>query len=352
MTINVIVILLICLTGINDTNDNWTSLGESGWNVTRPGSAWSLTTMDTLELCMFVIVIAGVPGNGLVVAVYARKLTSSVRMYMFTLALTDVIICFSYAATTAMGASRMKDPIYLIIWALFNYSVEFSLLVLTVTAVERYWSIARPHSFTFSPRRGKVALVTTAALALATLVAIKVFTAFHLKKTAKFHMMIHLGLCTLIILVMYTLLGRKLLLRLRRRKTQLKPLTASVATTRTTDGVPPTGVTMLSISQTPSSHQLTAGPSSSSRVSPRATTNTAAANKQTQEAKAALMLFVVTAVFLACWVPVWIELVGVKLPRDVLRVYVIQSVVNPAIYGCMSKAFRDDICQFFAHCRR
>ena len=300
---------------------------------------------------MFVIVIAGIPGNVLVVVVYARKLTSSVRMYMVTLAVTDILICLSYAATAAMGAARRKDPIYLTIWSLFNFCVEFSLLVLTLTAVERYWSIARPHSFTFSPRRGKVALVTTAVLALATLVAIKMLTAFKLKKIAKLHMMIHLGLCTLIILVMYTLLAQKLLIRHRRRKTQLKPLTTSVAMTRSTGGTTPTNVATLSISQTPSSHHLTADPGSSG-VSPGAIAKTSAVNKQTQEAKAALMLFVVTAVFLASWMPVWIQLVGVHLPRDVQRVYVIQSVVNPAIYGCMSKAFRDDVCQFFANCRR
>ena len=349
MTIHAIVILLICLTGINDTNDNWTSLDESGWNDTSTSPPWSLT-MDTLGLCMFVTVIVGIPGNVLVIAVYARKLTSSVRMYMVTLAVTDIIICLSYAATAAMGASLKKDPIYLTLWSLFNFCVEFSLLVLTLTAVERYWSIARPHSFTFSPRRGKVALVATAAFALATMVAIKMWTAFNLKKIAKFHMMIHLGLCTLIILVMYTLLGRKLLMRLRRRKTQLNPLATSVAITQTTDGVPPTTLATLSVPQTPSSHHLTSDPSSSG-VSPRAIVKTAAVNKQTQEAKAALMLFVVTAVFLACWVPVWIQMFGVHLPRDVQRIYVIQSVVNPAIYGCMSKTFRDDVRQFCANCR-
>ena len=77
----------------------------------------------------------------------------------------------------------------------------------------------------------------------------------------------------------------------------------------------------------------------------------ASANKHTQEVKAALMLFVVTAVFLACWLPVWLQMFRVvDVPRDLVRVYVIQSVVNPVIYSCMSSAFREDVRLFFVNC--
>ena len=348
-----IAIILYLLSSTDDKVmfDNWSSLNESTANVTGTPVTTSFG-MDALELCMFVIVIAGVPGNVLVVAVYARKLTTSVRMYMFTLAVTDVAICLSYTTTAAMGVARKSSFVYKSMWSVFNFGVEFSVLVLTVTAVERYWCIARPHSFTFSPRRGKAALVITALLALATLIVIKVFRSFNLKKTALLHMMLHLGFCTLVILVMYTLLARELLLRFRRKEALLHSSNhsnnnaswqqSSNGQSKTDSSIEPptplsTGPRYSSVSTSemkPAAHRITSG------------------SKQSQEAKAALMLFVVTAVFLACWVPIWLRTLGVAVPRDVVRVYVIQSVVNPAIYGCMSRAFRDDVRHFLVTCRR
>ncbi|KAI0230019.1 hypothetical protein LSAT2_019569 [Lamellibrachia satsuma] len=326
---------------------NWTSLNDSQSNDIRTRPVPTVA-IDALAVSMLVIVIAGVPGNILVVAVYAKKLTSSVRLYMFALALTDVVICISHATMAAIGPARRRHPVYLTLFSVFNFCVEFSLMVLTVTAVERYWSIARPHSFTFSPRRGKVALLLTALLALATLVAIKLFHSFNLMNTARIHMMSHLGLCTLVILVMYSLLARELFLRFRRKKTKLHPSASgnviarcshssnnqSCVATTSTALEPPTGSTLQPSVTSPPMKKTTA------------------VSKQTQEAKAALMLFVVTAVFLACWVPVWLRTVGVSIQQDLLRVYVIQSVVNPAIYGCMSSTFRDDVRQLLASCRR
>ena len=334
--------------------ENWTSLNGTQPNVTRERDV-PFFGMDGFELCMFIVVIAGVPGNVLVAAVYARKLTSSVRMYMFALAVTDVIICLSYATTAAMGTTRRQNGVYKTMWSLFNFGVGFSLLVLTLTAVERYWCIARPHSFTFSPRRGKMALLLTALLALATLVAMKVFRALHLRKTTIVHMMLHLGVCTLIILVMYTLLARELLRRFRRRKAKLQSLTPEciTVTCQTPSDNDQSDARNTSVLLKPST-RLVAVPSNASMCLNPASNDKkiTTAIKQTQEAKAALMLFVVTAVFLVCWMPFWLRTLGIPVPRVVLRVYVIQSVVNPAIYWCMSCAFRSDVRTFFSTCRR
>ena len=327
-----------------------TSSNDTQWNSTGSGIAQTYK-MDTLELFLFVVVIVGIPGNVLVVAVYVRKLTTSVRMYMFALALTDVVICVSYATTTAMGPARRNTPVYKTMWGLFNLGVVFSLLVLTVTAVERYWCIARPHSFTFSPQRGKVALLLTTAVAVATVIVIQVFEYYELKDTQKYHMMLHLGFCTCVILVMYTLLAKELIWRFRRKQIRLHPDTIGRSAeqcvklpvaTSSMSGEPPISLRATLDVSSVSRHHMTPG-----------TKKITSANIHNQEVKAALMLFVVTAVFLACWLPVWLQMFRVvDVPRDLVRVYVIQSVVNPVIYSCMSSAFREDVRLFFVNCRR
>ena len=269
---------------------------------------------------------------------------------MFALALADVAICISYATTTAMGPAMKHHAVYKNIWSVFNYGVEFSLMVLTVIAVERYWSIARPHSFTFSPRRGKVALVLSALIAMATLIVMRLFKQNHFEKTATLHMMLKLGFCTLVIIIMYTLLARELLLRIRRKKTQLHPSAISTVAINTQHN----GETQQNVATTSTEPTLrpTTEPSTSRMSVHPITKKRTSSLKHTQETKAALMLFVVTVVFLACWVPVWLRALGATVPGVLVRVYVIQSVVNPVIYVCMSGAFRDDVIQFFASCRR
>ena len=327
------------------------SSNKTQWNNTDSGIEQTYK-MDTLALFLFGVVIVGIPGNVLVVVVYARKLTTSVRMYMLALALTDVLICVSYATTTYMGPASRDGPVYRTMWLLFNFGVVFSLLVLTVTAVERYWCIARPHSFTFSPRRGKVALLMTVAVAVAvaTVIVIRVFEMFDLKKTENYYMMLHLGLCTFVILVMYTFLAKELIGRFRRKQVKLNPDTTGMAVE---EGVKTQLATSSLSGEPPISLRATLDVTSVSRhqVSPN-TKKIASVDRQTKEVKAALMLCVVTAVFLACWMPVWLKMFHVDVPRDLVRVYVIQSVINPVIYSCMSSAFREDVKQFLSNCRR
>ena len=58
------------------------------------------------------------------------------------------------------------------------------------------------------------------------------------------------------------------------------------------------------------------------------------------------VLFIITVVFIACWMPQWLYDAGFHIPSGVKRVFIINSVVNPFIYSAVSGMFRDDVRQF------
>ncbi|KAK2163840.1 hypothetical protein NP493_1444g02019 [Ridgeia piscesae] len=73
--------------------------------------------------------------------------------------------------------------------------------------------------------------------------------------------------------------------------------------------------------------------------------------KQAKQLKSMSLLFVITVVFVACWLPTWLSTMGVNVSKDVTRIYVVNSVVNPFIYGVASAMFREDVRQLYRQTR-
>ena len=57
-----------------------------------------------------------------------------------------------------------------------------------------------------------------------------------------------------------------------------------------------------------------------------------------------MLLFIVTVVCIACWLPQWIVYVGLRVtPTELRRLFVLNFAVNPFIYGVASSVFRNDV---------
>ena len=65
--------------------------------------------------------------------------------------------------------------------------------------------------------------------------------------------------------------------------------------------------------------------------------------QQVKTQKNILLLSIITAIFVVGWIPLWLSLVGVSLPYGSTRAVIINSVLNPFIYGLVSSTFRDDV---------
>ena len=63
-----------------------------------------------------------------------------------------------------------------------------------------------------------------------------------------------------------------------------------------------------------------------------------------------LLLFVVTAVFVVCWLPFFLDNYGLPVHDDLRRMYTINDVVNPLIYSFVSPMFRSDVRRCYNDC--
>ena len=105
---------------------------------------------DRIKMALSVTVLLLMPGNLLVIAVYVRRLTTSIRLYMFGLAVSDTAICFN-AIVLGGAFSRGPIPPWLEQAMVYVYDVAlfYSVFVLTMISVERYMSVRSPTHFTF-----------------------------------------------------------------------------------------------------------------------------------------------------------------------------------------------------------
>ena len=100
-----------------------------------------------------------------------------------------------------------------------------------------------------------------------------------------------------------------------------------------------------------SSATVPSGVAQSSATVPSGVANSGPATKLTykevKNIKSMFLLFIITVVFVVFWMPMWLSNTGVSVSKHVTRVYVINSVVNPFIYGVASAMFREDVIQFY-----
>ena len=63
---------------------------------------------------------------------------------------------------------------------------------------------------------------------------------------------------------------------------------------------------------------------------------------QTNTYKSVSLLFTITAVYIVCWMQLWLHYAGLSVPVEIFGVLLLNSVVNPFIYSVVSALFRSD----------
>ena len=59
--------------------------------------------------------------------------------------------------------------------------------------------------------------------------------------------------------------------------------------------------------------------------------------------KSVSLLFTITAVYIVCWMPLWLHYAGLSVPVEIRGVFLLNAVVNPFIYSVVSAMFRSDV---------
>ena len=295
---------------------------------------------------LFLMCLLGLPGNMFVITVYIRKLTTSTRVYMFALAIADFAICVGGLVLNAKSIDFVTEMIFV---AVINVVITFSVLLLVFVSIERLLAVTRPHSFSLNILRAKmtlaVILVTASVQTMATRLA-----------SLMQHKVLYFELCVLFVSVMimtvcYTVIAVTMLKRQRTLHSQVGVLIVSYtpeprssngskkaevnpdveAAVRPPDPGPSNASTKVNAISVVHGNTHT----STSRNN-AATAHVINTSNQTKTYKTISLLFIITIVFVACWLPYALYNVGLSIPAAVRRLFVLNSLLNPFIYGVAS----------------
>jgi len=346
---------------------NWTNGSRFLQNVSNDSFDISKGTpvvkTNYIDSTVLTLCFLGLPGNLLVIAVYMRNMTSSLKIYMFALAVADSAIC----VCVVIFSLQMRNRIFFeYATYAFNVAVFFSMFLLVFVAIERLVAILRPHSFNKKPRRAWKALLIIAAVTVVFVISLYLMRGrqFRLIKSG---FKVGVGIVSvLIIIVCYTGIAASLLARARTARKRVSTFNPTASTKLRSSHfqkvTPITSVDNLNSGQNPSASTIRVT-SDTTRPYQRnehldcpgtvtvTTLSLVPTNKSTAEQSTAYknvsLLFIITVIFIVCWLPFWLHSMGVPIVLHSDRLFVVNSAVNPFIYGVVSAMFREDVRQFY-----
>ena len=280
------------------------------------------------------------------------KMTSSTRVYLFSLAIADTCIC---VCGLIRVAAVMTYITRMIIMNVLSSGVIFSIFLLTFVSIERLNAVIRPHLFSMEPLRAKKAIII---IALATAVHTAVNDVSVLMHYGQFLRVLQrcvLFTCTSVITACYTLIAVVILQKIKSSRKKIGVIKSTLSNHPGTSDAAPSGQHDVA----PETNHGMSRRSSEARINVQRTTGEStpatAVNVETatcaKHFKGVFLLFIVTIAFIASWMPVWLFTLGLNVAPNVRRIYLINSVVNPFIYGVASSMFRGDVRQFYRQTR-
>ena len=279
--------------------------------------------------------ILGLPGNLFVFAVYVVKTTSSTRVYMFALAIADTAVCVS-SIVLAMGYTDIVTVV--ILNETINVTTVFAVFLLTFVSIERFLAIRRPHTFSLLPLRAKKSLgfITLSTGIFEILVWIFAFTG-NIGVVDIIAAAVLLS-CFTVMVTCYTLIAVSLMQKARASRVKTRVINR-------TDSSPQPGTSRKDHATT--STGVISNLHISVTTSVAVTDTNKATAAQANNYRGVLLLFVITVVFLGSWLPLWLSNAGVSIPPHIRRLFLVNAVANPYIYGFASPMFREDVRNFF-----
>ena len=326
---------------LNDSIQHQTSVDFSNNSTLQYDNmnSGNFNTIDepTPSFASFLTCVVGIPGNVLVIAVYAWKMTTSTRVYMFALAVADLMVCICGIVLTTLKSDYISLGITMYS---MHTALTFSALLLAFVSIERLLAVRRPHTFSLSSLRAKRALM---AIAVAAVVFTMVETVASVKRYRLLLLVIPAVVTVTSVVVMiicYSLMAITMLMNVRYSYRNVGVSSSTPApgppTVPTVTYLIPDGKTRVDVTS-----------STNNTLSPIPKTTA----KQASTYKSVSVLFINTVVFLACLLPLWLSSVGLHVPSVVRRMYILNSVVNPFMYSVVSRMFRDDVRQFYGQMR-
>ena len=325
---------------LNWTNDS--TMSQPALNNSVQMTTTHPTRMVVIpSVAIFIVCLLGLPGNVFVLAVYLRKMTSSTRVYLFALAVADSAVCVCGIVLTRVLIDFITVQVII---CTIDVAISFSVYLLVFVSIERLLAVRRPHTFSMNALRAKKALsvIATAAVVVSSVMAVARLTRQSL--LARVFPMTFIVLCVLTMIVCYTLMAMTMLKNAKNAAIRVAVSREANPDEPGPSNVPETVNVIPMVGTSTGTSSGTTTPAPPSRV-----TKTTA--KQAKNYKGVLLVFIITVVFIACWMPQWLYYVGVSTSAGWRRIFMLNSAVNPFIYSIISSMFRDDVRDFYRRTR-
>ncbi|KAI0225125.1 hypothetical protein LSAT2_023950 [Lamellibrachia satsuma] len=289
------------------------------------------------------ICMLGTPGNVFVIAVYVRNMTTSTRVYLFALAVVDSVTCVSGIILTGVPVSQLMVTLLLISGRMSTF---FSVLLLAFLSTDRLMAVARPHTFSLSASRAKVALVVIgmASATITTVVSVAYFLEY--AQFARIFVICITFSSVIVMIVCYTAMAIAMLKTLKTVRTNV----GHQSGTQSFDPGPSAALgCTLELSRVSKANSMMSEQHRTATLTVANSNKTS--EKQTHVYKGMTLLFTITVVFVTCWMPLWLSYAGVYVPKNLRGTFFFNSTINPFIYCVFSKMFRKDVQQFYRDAR-
>ncbi|KAL8609433.1 hypothetical protein ACOMHN_006620 [Nucella lapillus] len=356
-------------------------------------------------LLITIFLLMGLLSNPLAIYIYGwRWQSSSTKIFLFALAVIDLLNCMITIPTEIISMRNYYDfpsdalckVSRFITYVLNNATVVIFLSI----AIDRYIRICHPHKNAVSARRAKIACgigllvgltVSWPALVLYERIEMQipaklnppvfvtgamclVHNAMELYSLAFFiYLCSAFFICVLILVILYTLIGRTILKR-KRMSRQRKEATqavlksmggggvaaaaAAAAAAAVKNGNAPQGSNFLEVPSAPSTPRLQRQETAEELQGCGNVQNLAFRCKKLRPPRATLMLFLITVVFITSFLPFLIISIfrqdggtafylGLNSKEQIvvnifIRSYIVNNCTNPIVYGLCNSQFREE----------
>ena len=363
--------------------------------------------MDPAQLLNIIVnvtaMLVGIPGNALVVMVYANKqFRTSAHVLIMGLAVADLTVCLTRPLDIFFGTPKglhfySNYRFWCKGWTVISTVLsQWSVYIMALIAVDRYFAVCRPHDHAITPKRALVSTALCFVVAVAVDFPISIvsdnvdfyFFGIYLGKRCdpaagprwlyllQKSLMYSLILISLaVMIVLYT----KVVIEVRRRTT-VRPVGDSGAASTTTVFTDAGSTVVGNLKNNPTNDHSsnengviantdaaqssrnpngtesvganTIGVATNREVTRGATARTSGRGKTTKMLLLTTLIFIITYLptFGLSLVPDHILIANVFTQKKILlttffmvrNVYVLNHVINPILYGFINKRFRED----------
>ena len=218
--------------------------------------------------------------------------------------------------------------------------VFYSVFLLVYLSTDRLSAVLRPHTFTLRASRAKMALGVIAVFAAVCTTVVYVAYFLHFGHFARVFILCISLSGIFIMVICYVAMATAMIKNIKSSvhpNVEFHPKMKSSSSGNPTDSV---SIVIPKENENTLEHRTTVFPPGKSKTFSK---------REKHVYKDMMLLFTITFMFAACWIPLWLSFAIAHFPIKLRGSLIFNSAVNPIIYGVVSKMFRDDVRQF---CRK